>query len=662
MKIRIILFLFTISISLNAQISIKPFGKVDLDELKMTSYEKDMDAQAVILFDHGDSYFYESENGYDIRFTRHKRIKIFDKSAIAHAEVKIPFYVDGYGRTEVVKSIKARTYNYKNGNILIQELDPSTIYDEKVSENWVYRKFVFPNVQEGSVLELEYVLESPFHFNLPDWTFQDKIPTIYSEYQVKMIPFYEYIYIAQGIDRFDVQNSELSDYKRSWGNTAKSYGQQVGNGIEFQDNIYTFGIKDIPSFKDESFITSINDYIIKMDFQLAKFHSPNGQSKDIITTWQALNEDLIKDDNFGKFIKGSSKISSKILSTELNLSGKSTTSKSQTIIEYVRQHFTWNNINSKYAYQNPRKFFELKTGNSAEINLFLISMLNEAGIPATPVLLSTRNHGKINSNYPFSHFLNYVAVLVNTAQPFLTDATEDKTAYNRIPMRCLNGMGLLVNEAKEPQWVRLYPVSNSINKNVIKIDVEPEKLVADVELSVQSTEYEAFRYRNNLLGDNDRIKENFEKHFNEIYSVNSFNYEKSSLPYSMTIQGNKEVEGIGDKLVINPFLNLSLQKNPFSQIKRDYPVDFIYPNSEEFNISLTIPDGYKIVDLPKEFKMENDIAKVNIEFNQNNKLLEINGIYHFKKSVYRSNEYSRLRAYIDYIVKYFNQEIILEKA
>ena len=58
-----------------------------------------------------------------------------------------------------------------------------------------------------------------------------------------------------------------------------------------------------------------------------------------------------------------------------------------------------------------KEFLNTRTGNAANINLFLCSMLNEAGIQASPVLLSTRDHGKILKDYPFQQFINYVIVL-----------------------------------------------------------------------------------------------------------------------------------------------------------------------------------------------------------------------------------------------------------
>lgn len=118
------------------------FGKISQKEIEMKSYEKDKRAKAVILYDKGKSVFFDTDNGYDIRFTRHKRIKIFDKSESQYTEVSIPYYVDGYGKTEIVRSIEAVTYNIKDGRLIQKRLDPSTIYEERINEQW-YNKNSF---------------------------------------------------------------------------------------------------------------------------------------------------------------------------------------------------------------------------------------------------------------------------------------------------------------------------------------------------------------------------------------------------------------------------------------------------------------------------------------------------------------------------------------
>ncbi len=257
MKKLLIIFGLLISSPIFAQVKEIEFGNISTQEIEMSSYEKDKEAKAVVLYDKGESMFFDTEGGYDIRFTRHKRIKIFDKSESQYSEISIPYYVDGYGKTEVVKSIEAITYNMEDGRLIQKKLDPSTIYEERINDQWFNKKFVFPDVQNGSILELRYELETPFHFNLPDWTYQDKIPTIYSEYKVSMVPFYEYEFLLQGISRFDYQNSVVAKDTRSWGNVSKAYGQVVGNGVEFQDYVHTYVLKDIPAFKDESYISPL---------------------------------------------------------------------------------------------------------------------------------------------------------------------------------------------------------------------------------------------------------------------------------------------------------------------------------------------------------------------------------------------------------------------
>ena len=81
------------------------------------------------------------------------------------------------------------------------------MYEEKINDNWFQKKFVFPNVKSGSIIEYEYEIVSPFKFNLVDWEFQSELPTLYSEYKVFMVPFYEYVSSAQQIKKFDIQTS-----------------------------------------------------------------------------------------------------------------------------------------------------------------------------------------------------------------------------------------------------------------------------------------------------------------------------------------------------------------------------------------------------------------------------------------------------------------------
>ena len=636
------------------------FGKILNRDLVLESYDQDKEAKAVILYDKGKSIFFDTEKGYNIRFTRHKRIKIFDKSESQHAEISIPFFVDGYGRTEIVKSIEAITHNYENGRQIQKKVDPSTVYEEQINEHWFNKKFVFPDVQNGSVLEFRYVVETPFHFNLPDWTFQDRIPTIYSEYQVSMIPFYEYVFRIQGVSEFDYQTSVAGKVERTWGNVTKSYGQIVGNGIEFKDYVHTYVLKDVPAFKDEAYISSLNDYIIKMDFQLAKVHSSTGNTSEIISTWPELNKALFKNDNFGKYLKKSSNQARKVLKKELELSGLDENQKAVKIVEYVKNSFEWNGYNSKYASQSPKNFMKNRIGNVAEINLFLIALLNEAGIEAEPLILSTRSHGRINGNYPFDHFTDYVIAIINTSSPFLADATEDLLPFNMLPTRCLNEKGLVVRKDGKPKWISLNSNRHSLERKVITMNIDTLSLNVNTMVSIQSTEYDSYSNRRQFADDTLEIKKYFSDKIGDIEVVMTQGYENTSAPYSMNFQGKFETEKINKSIVIKPFLHLPLSTNRLKQKERNYPVDFVYPWEEQFQTILEVPENYTLPTLPAPFKVNDELAEINLDYDFSDGVLVAKGNYRFKKSIYEANEYPRIKKYFDDIVKHFNQPVVLE--
>ncbi len=266
-------------------ISLKTNGQKPPEEFGSNMYiEKcdfEPDAPAVVLFDKGEVHFVRNEGGFDIKYTRHKRVKIFKEAAFDQGEIEIPLYI-GESALETIEEIKATTYFYDGKIIEKTELKQDQVFREPINKYWYQKKFAMPNLKEGCVIDYSYTVISPFIFNLPDWDFQTDIPTIYSEYQTNMIPFYTYTYRAQGFNAFDVFEK----------NNSTGLDRKFMN-LTFQDMNYTFGMKNIPSFKDESFISSKEDYIKKIDFQLSEINYPSGYSKKVLTTWPALAKDLM---------------------------------------------------------------------------------------------------------------------------------------------------------------------------------------------------------------------------------------------------------------------------------------------------------------------------------------------------------------------------------
>ncbi len=649
----ILLFLLAGSTALSQKLT-PTFGIISDAELALTAPADEPDAEAIVVFDIGRSRFVsEGADGFIIQYTRTKRVKILSRAGIRHAEVTIPYYQEDRNNTEVVQGLEAITHNLENGHIIMRKLDPATVFDEQLSPKWRVKKFVLPDVKENTVIEFRYTLETPFFFNLPDWKFQTDIPTRYSEYSVGMTPFYEYDFIAQGMQKFDYQHSEPEFPKKSFG------------GIRYNDQVTTFVLKNIPSFKDEAFISSPEDYIMKIDLQLAKTNRLDGTYKEYRTTWLALSKSLLEHEDFGKYYNASRRLAKSILGKELaSVSGNASLSdlkKYEAIISFVRQQIQWNGINSHFAFKSPKDVFTQKNGNAAEINLLLGALLSEAGADAHLVILSTRDHGKIQKDYPFDHYFNYVLVFINGEKPFLADGTDIQLAFDRIPARCINGQGLVVSKELE-NWVSLETRTPSTEDVNLAFALDMSSASARVTGTVQATEYTALNSRKSFQNDTTKIRQYLQEriHLTPV-KTGSINYDTPSKPYVFTFTCTSTLEALGTKLVLNPFLEFPLRESPFVRDSRSFPVDFTYPRSSQFKSAVTIPAGYRIDQLPEGQAMDNDLMKITYACTLAENVLTVQAAYVLKKSVYSTSEYTRLKSYFGILTRELNRSIVLEK-
>ena len=294
--------------------------------------------------------------------------------------------------------------------------------------------------------------------------------------------------------------------------------------------------------------------------------------------------------------------------------------------------------------------------------MYLLALLQAAGITAQPVILSTRNHGKIKIDYPFTHFFNYVIVLVdNDGQLLLTDATENSIPYNRLPTRCINEKGLIVSK-DSAKWISLNTSVHSLNLKSIVLSVEPDATKGKVFVTINSTEFEAYRYRSKYKDDTLKAKKSLRNNgLSKIDKINIMNYENPDKPYIISISGSTDYEKIENRIIINPFLKFPLQENKLTQKKRSYPVDFVYPKNEIIASRINVPKNYKVIAIPDNFSLDNTLAQIKLTYKINGDVIEAEAIFKLKKAVYKPSEYAKIKFYMNTVVKKFNQQIVIEE-
>lgn len=626
------------------------FTRVGQSDFEYKSCPFDTVAEAVVLFDLGKSRFVHSESGFDLVFERKTRIKVLKEAGRKFAEIEIPLYRQG-DIFENVYDLEAFTYNFENGELKKTELDIKNWHDEKVNESWIIKKIVLPDVRVGSIIEYTYRLSSESFFNLRDWNFQWDIPVIYSEYEVKMIPFYQYTYLLQGASKFDVQTSKI----------AEGFDDTFA-GITFKHMVHVYAMKNLPGFKEEEFISSKDDYIVKIDFQLSRVIQTNGVAKDIISTWPLLIKELLEHEDFGDYVKKSKNIANKIINTD-SLSATSSLAKFDSILNYVKSNFHWNNRISKYASKPLKNLLKDKFGNSADLNLLTIGMLNSVEIEAHPLIISTRDHGKIKHDYPFLSFFNNVIIYADIdGKKILSDATEPLLANDKIPSNCINDNGLIIQKDKAG-WISLQSNVPSKIRNTFNITLSESSLNADI--TTYASEYNGLSYRKKFGDDKKSLNANLIENGYDIVdsTITVKNLRDKNKPYVLNYSIKEDVERINDKIYISPFFHEVINDNPLKLKNRTYPIDMTYPKFKSFYSEITIPEGYKVDFLPPNAKINNDQFELNylVSNNEDKGSISVSYNYYFKQSVYPDTEYAKLKFYFNEIVNKGVEKIVLSK-
>ena len=647
------------------------FGKIDIKDLKMSRCPFDSSADAMVLGDIGKTYFaYDEQEGFMMMFERFVRIKIFTKKGYPEANMEIPFYHSDQEAEKIV-TLKARTYNLENGKIIETKVADESIFDEEVDAYWKNKKITFPGVREGSVVELKYIIRSPFLANLRNWYFQGSLPIAWSEYEVSIPEYFFYSKQASGSFPFVINETSTSQQHINQTTNQRGYSSYVvthnisTSTVDYVDNISKFATKNVPAFKEEPYTNTINNYVSKIEYEFTGYKFPNGPLNSVNSTWEEIVETLEKDADFGQQIKRGGVV--KDIVNEIESKSKDPFGKMKLAYEYVQTTMKWNETNSKYPTSNLRNALQEKTGNSADINLLLVLLLRELGISSDPVILSTREHGVVIKTFPSISKMNYViAVVTMDGKYYLLDATSRVRPYTMLSFECLNGDGLVISK-ETMRWIPLVQEEKYNTLFFAEMNILPEGEIKG-KLIVSKSGYAGVNARNSFIREGtDKYKKSLKENLKS-WSVEEIileNYENPEETVKDVYQlSSTDIVQVAENMIyLNVFLNLGQNSNPFQQEKRDYPVDFGCPQRDSYVYSYEIPEGYVVESLPESIKIALPEQGGTFKFFTSiagNKIAVSSQLV-INKTFFLPSEYLDLREFFNKITTKHAQQIVLKK-
>lgn len=634
------------------------FGKISTTDFDIKLTDADSAASAVAIFDIGvGSFEFNPKTGnFMYVFERHTRYKIINKGGYDYGNMELRFYKQNSGESKL-DNMEASTYNLEGDKIITSKLNKDAKFSEKEDKNYTLKKFALPNVKEGSIVEYKYRTTTDFIYTIGPWYFQRSVPTLYSEFTITIPEYYRYKPTASGYVYLNPKNEIVN----------KTYFLS-GEQLNAQASKSSFFAENIPGLKKESFVTTMDDHISKVSFELGSITIPGQVYRDFNTTWEKITKGLKDDENFGSFLNR--RAYCKTILKDLLKAETNPDTVVKLIFDYVKNNIKWNEEYRLYSSQtNPKAVFEKKTGSTADINLSLLALLTEANITSSPILISTRENGA-HPGVPMITAFNSVIVQVEVGDKvMLLDATDKDHNPNLIAYQNLNHQGLKADlKNLNAEWISLE--ENKLSKRNISIILtldDENKLSGKLYLS--STHYEALnrrdRYRS-ATNETDFLKDyKTEKPGLGIknYLIQNLDNLNESLVESMDIVLEDNVEEAGNLAYFAPLLFERTKENPFKLEERKFPVDFGFPTEENYRITVAFPKEYTLDKAPKNEKivLPDNAGSFTFLFAQEEGKIMINSKISINKALFTSEEYHQLKELFKNIVRKQAEQIVLKK-
>lgn len=135
------------------------------------------------------------------------------------------------------------------------------------------------------------------------------------------------------------------------------------------------------------------------------------------------------------------------------------------------------------------------------------------------------------------------------------------------------------------------------------------------------------------------------------------------LKASLKITSTAYVTKNDDKMFISPILCFGEKNNPFKTEERQYDVDFGAPKEAFYQLSLTLPEGYTVEELPKtsRLQMPENGMKFDYLIDVKGNILSINTKLNIKQVNYTPDEYALLKQFYAQMLAKMGEQIVLTK-
>ena len=634
------------AISLHGQKTLPAFGQPIREELEMKTCSFDPSANAMKLLDYQEKELI-IDFGFKMKTTRRVKIKIFNPRGFEHASISIP-YISRIKGTKLSDMNAYIHYQDEKGNIITEKVDKNQIFRNNQNNAFKKISFTFPNLKAGAVIEYQYELTEKNSLYLDPWFFQDIIPTQLSLFKLTIPYNIRVENRLMGVDSIIVNTKE-----------------EGGGAFYAPSLVREYSLLHVPAFKPEKMMTSVADNLQRVEFAVQS-NLPEEVLLKGESRWKRYARILMNAADFGKQISKLIPGTEPLIDTAKKM--KSRDEKINYLYQQIRKQVKWDEMQTFYP-GNLADAWKEKSGNSADINLLLLNLLQQSGIPGYPVLASTRDNGRADENfYSFSQF-NAVDILIkDSSKTYLLDGTQQYQSWQIPPANILNRYAFSLDTANA-HWF-LVSDSRPLLKTILYINsslTEDGRIVGSANTSYfdHSKQQRILENDKTKGGEKAEEREFIKKDFTElkIDSLVVADKEDEMAPLSESFVFTHEPSSSGDFIFLDPFFLTSFRKNPFTDSARRFSIDF---NSRQYlltSMSITLPPNYQVDFQTKNVKLR--MADSSIIFTRTirivNNTIYFTNITEVLEPLFDPEQYPAIRDFFNRMYAMVAEQIILKK-
>ena len=463
------------------------FGKPTKEEMQMTTYEAEPDAEAVVLCRLTDVEYSIQQTGYLVDYREKVRIKVLKPSGVRYAKVVIPFLkntpidnrnssskmvlkvdatdnnsvsssfeeqagamttadLDRYSE-ESVEDVKATAYNLQGSKVVKSVLKKGAFVETKIDDQHYQVEFTVPDVKEGTVIEYEYTLHSELFWLLHDWFAQCEIPVVYAKLDMN-IPRYLLFYLEEhGVQRL-ITSCESGTMR------FKLESDPLAAQTVVPSNHYISVGRNLKGMKQGNGVWSMQDNCAGITALLKHYSMRGAAVVDYTRTWEQIDEMVLKSDDLGKQLQEHSPLAAELKEAKIEEIADMR-QRAEAVAKLVLSKVEWNG-RYEMSPANTEETLKNGGGSNVDINMLLLQSLQDVGLNAAPVMLRMRNQGVLTMDYPsVQKYTTFIVGVVLPQGNLYLDASSADGHFNALPELLQVEKARLVLKDKKCQWVKL---------------------------------------------------------------------------------------------------------------------------------------------------------------------------------------------------------------